>query len=478
MYDILIIGAGVIGASIARELSKYELNICVLEKSYDVANGTSKANSGIIHAGFDASPNSLKGKLNALGNSMFDSLQKELHFPFRRNGSLVLGFSKEDKEKLQELIIKGEKNGVPNLKLLHKDEILKLEPNINQDVKYALYAPSGGIICPYEFTIALCENAFENGVEFKLNHEVTNIIKNNEHFYVYCNEKEFKCKYLINAAGVHSDDINNLLSKNKLKVTGRRGEYCLFDKIAGSLVTSTIFQLPTKLGKGVLVTQTVDGNLLVGPTALDDEDKENIKTTFDGIHGLLEKGKETLKSLPTNRIITSFSGMRAHLTTDDFIIEECDDVKNFFNAAGIESPGLSSAPAIAVLIRDLLSKKTPLKEKKNFNPYRKEIPRVRVMSNQKRKELIASNPLYGHIVCRCEMVSEGEIRESIKRSLGATTVDGVKLRTRASMGGCQGGFCTPLIVKILSEELGIPITEVKKSCEKSTLLVGEIKEGF
>lgn len=477
MFDVIIVGAGVIGAAIARELSKYDLKIMVLEKANDIAEGTSKANSGIIHAGFDAKPNSLKGILNCRGNSMFDKLQKELDFPFKRNGSLVLGFSLDDMEKLVKLKSQGEKNGVKGLKLLNKESILKIEPNISENVVCALYAPTGGIICPYEFTIALCENAHQNGVKFSLNSEVIGIEKDEDKFIITTKKDFFSCKYLINAAGVHADDINNMISKHKLKILGRRGEYCLFDKIAGKLVSSTLFQLPTKMGKGVLVTQTVDGNLLLGPTALDSEDKDDLKTTVDGIEELLKKGASTINSIPKNRIITSFTGVRAHIENDDFIIEESTDAENFFNAAGIESPGLSSAPAIAIMICDMLLKKITPKLKKHFNPLRKGIPKIITLSNEERNALIKVDPSYGHIVCRCEGITEGEIKASINRPLGAKNLDGVKKRTRAMMGGCQGGFCTPEIVEILSKELSIPLIDVLKSKDGSNLLLSKVKEG-
>ncbi|MGL5151408.1 MAG: NAD(P)/FAD-dependent oxidoreductase, partial [Clostridium sp.] len=392
MYDILIIGAGVIGASIARELSKYKLKICVLEKNYDIANGTSKANSGIIHAGFDAEPNTLKGKLNVIGNFMFDALQKELNFPFRRNGSLVLGFSDEDKHTLLSLIKRGMDNSVPNLQLLDQNEIIRLEPNVNPLVKYALYAPTAGILSPYEFTIALCENAWENGVEFKLNSKVTSISSKNSYFEVQCNDISYSSKIIINAAGVYSDEINNMISNNKFTITGRKGEYILLDKKSGILVTSTLFRTPTKYGKGVLVTQTVDGNLLVGPTAIDVDNKDDTSTSKDGLNELVNKGKEILRDFPDKNIISAFAGIRANNSTGDFIIEEASDVKNFFNVLGIDSPGLTAAPAIALLIKDLLSDKILLENKDNFLPYRKSIQPIRSMSNKKKMELIKDNP--------------------------------------------------------------------------------------
>lgn len=476
MNDITIIGAGVIGASIARELSKYNLKICVLEKNNDIADGTSKANSGIVHAGFDAKPNTLKGKLNALGNLMFDQLSKELDFPFKRNGSFVLCFNKEDIHILESLKMQGENNNVPNLKILNKDEILALEPNVSKDVVAALYAPTGGIVCPYEYTIALCENAYENGVEFHLSTEVSNIKKDNGTFIIETNKGIFHSKIVINAAGVNADKINNYISKDIIKIIGRKGEYCLFDKIAGKSISHTIFQLPTKLGKGILVTPTVDGNLLVGPNAVNIEDKDDLGTTKNGIDEILSKGSSSIEHLPYNRIITSFSGIRAHSTKDDFILGESSDVENFINAAGIESPGLSSAPAIGVMIKDIVVNKLKPSLKENFKKIRHAIPRFRDLNENERIELINKNPKYGKVICRCEVITEGEIIDSIRRPLGATSLDGVKKRTRAGMGGCQGGFCSASILSILSDELNIPLTDVLKSSENSNLLIGKVKE--
>lgn len=478
MFDVTIIGAGVIGCSIARELAKYKLNICVVEKDEDVCNGTSKANSAIIHAGFDAKPNSLKGKLNAKGNAMFDKLAEELDFPFKRVGSLVLCFNEEDLSVLEKLKIQGEENKVPDLKIISKEQLKEMEPNLSSEVVAALYAPSGGIVCPYEMTIALAENASSNGVDFKLGTEVKNIKKNFSEYIIKTNKEDIVTKIIINAAGLHSDDINNMVSDRKLEIIARKGQYCLFDKAVGGLVSKTIFQLPTKMGKGILITPTVDGNILVGPNAEDIEDKKDFSTTETGLAEVIEKAKLSVRELPMNQVIASFSGLRAHCIEDDFVVGEAEDAKNFINAAGIESPGLSSAPAIAEMVEKIVVEKLNPEENPEFNPIRKGITKFREITNEERKEIIKKIPEYGKIVCRCETVTEGEILDSIRRPLGATTLDGVKRRTRSGMGRCQGGFCSAKIVDILAKELNIEKTEVTKFGGKSNLIIGKIKENI
>lgn len=471
MYDVIIIGAGVIGSSIARELSRYKLNICVLEKEIDVAMGTTKANSAIVHSGYDAPPETLKGKLNAKGNSMFDVLSKELDFPFKRNGSLVLCFNEKDIHKLKELRFQGIQNGVPDIKILKKEEVLEIEPNLSDKVVAALFVPSGGIVCPYEMTIALAENAVRNGVKFFLENKVNNIKKTKNGYSVITDKGIYDSKLIINAAGLYSDVINNLVSSNKLDIIPRKGEYCLFDKAVGNLVSRTIFQLPTSLGKGVLVTPTVDGNLIVGPNAEDIDDKNDLTTTSKGIEEIIKKAKLSIDTIPMNSIITSFSGLRARLETEDFIIEEQRDAKGFINVAGIQSPGLSSAPAIALMVKDIVFEIINPEKNDSFNPIRKGFPKFREMNNDERRKLIEENPSFGKIICRCENVTEAEVIASIRGPLGAKTLDGVKRRTRAGMGRCQAGFCSTRILDILSKELKINRTDVTKFGGKSNVLV-------
>lgn len=476
MYDVVIIGAGVVGCATARELSRYKLKTLVVERESDVCAGTSKANSAIVHAGFDAMPNSLKGKLNGKSNLMFDKLSEELDFKFKRNGSLVLCFNEKDIDKLYELKKRGEENGVPDISVITGDEVRKMEPNVTDKVVAALYAPTGGIVCPFTFTIALAENANTNGVEFKFNSEVVNIKKNTDYFTIVTEKESIDTKMIVNAAGLYSDKMNNFVSEEKLEIIPRRGEYNLFDKYAGELVSKTLFQLPTSLGKGVLVTPTVDGNLLVGPNAVDIEDKEDLGVTRDGLDEIMEKALLSVNSLPSNLIITSFSGLRAKSQEDDFIIGEVKDVKGFINAVGIESPGLTSAPLIGEMIRDIILDRLNPEINKDFNPIRKAIKNFNEMSLEEKRQAIKENKHYGSIVCRCEMVTEAEIMQAINRPLGATTLDAVKRRTRAGAGRCQCGFCITRIMEILNSEKKIPLTEIKKFNRNSKILVGKLKE--
>ena len=476
MYDVSIIGAGITGMSIARELSKYDLKVCVLEKEIDIAMGTTKANSAIVHAGFDAKPGTLKAKLNAPGNSMFDQLSKDLDFHFRRNGSLVLCFDEKDLDHLEQLLQQGVQNGVSDLVILDKSALLEMEPNLSNDVVAALYAPTGGIVSPYEMAIGMAENAYENGVEFYFENKVLDIKKSHTGYTIVTNKNIYESKIVINAAGVHSDEMNNFVSSNKLEIIPRRGEYCVFDKEVGSYVDKTIFQLPTKLGKGVLVTPTVDGNLLVGPNAVDIDDKDDVTTTRNGLDEILSKASLSIKQMPSHAIIASFTGLRARTEADDFIIGELPDAKGFINAAGIESPGLTCSPVIGIMVKDLVVEILKPQEKESFNPFRKGVPRFAEMNDMERQSLIAKNPAFGKIVCRCETVTEGEILSAIHRPLGAKTIDSVKRRTRAGSGRCQSGFCMTRVLDILSRELEIERTEVTKFGGKSKLLVGKNKE--
>lgn len=476
MFDVAIIGAGVIGCSIARELSKYDLKIALFERDNDVGNATTKANSAIIHAGYDAKPGTLKGKLNAKGNLMFDELCRELEVPFKRIGSLVLAFDDEEMKTLKKLYDQGIENGVPEMYILNKEEVLKIDSNISDNIKGALYAKTGGIIGPWEFTIALAENAVENGVEIYLNNEVIDINKQDFGYRIITNRNAFETKCVINCAGLFADKINNMVSNVKMEIIPRRGQYYLLDKTVGNLVKHVIFQCPSKLGKGVLVTPTVHGNLLVGPDAEDLDDKGAVNTTIDGLRYVADVAKRSVKELPLNMAITNFAGLRARTEKDDFIIEEVKDAKGFINVAGIESPGLSSAPSIAVYAVDILKKiMGDIEKKKDFNPYRKSIPKFSELSEEEKNELIKKDPRFGKIICRCEGITEGEIVAAIHRTIGARTIDAVKRRVRAGMGRCQGGFCSPRVIEILSRELGVDMTDIIKDHEGSYILTGPTK---
>lgn len=479
MYDIIIIGAGVSGASVARELSRYRAKICVLEKEEDVCSGTSKANSAIIHAGYDAAEGSLMAKLNVEGNQLMPQLSQELDFPFRQRGSFVACVNMEDMPMLRELYERGVKNGVQGLEIItEKERFMAMEPNLLAETVAVLYAPTAGIVCPFHLNIAMAENAYTNGVEFKLETTVEAISKTEQGWALETNKGVFECRYVVNAAGVYADRFHNMVSKTKIHITPRRGDYCLLDKSCGNHVSRTIFALPGKYGKGILVTPTVHGNLLVGPTAIDIEDKEATATTRAGLDELISKAGMTIRDIPLRQVITSFSGLRAHEDNHDFIIGEAADAPGFIDCAGIESPGLTSAPAIGRMVAGILQEKLDLLPNPDFVGTRKGLLDPEALSKEERIALIKENPAYGNMICRCEMITEGEILDAIRRPLGARSLDGIKRRTRAGMGRCQAGFCSPRTMEILHRECGIPMLEITKSGGDSRLVVGTNKDAF
>lgn len=479
MFDVIIIGAGVAGSASARELSRYQVNALVLEKDEDVCCGTSKANSAIVHAGYDAAEGSLMAKLNVEGNQMMPELAKELDFPFNPCGSFVVCLHEDDMPGLEELYDRGVKNGVKGLEIItDKARIHEMEPNLADETVAVLYAPTAGIVCPFHMNIAFAENAYTNGVEFKFNTEVEHIKKIDGGWAIETNQGVFETKYVVNAAGVYADRFHNMVSEEKIHITPRRGDYCLLDKSAGKHVSRTIFALPGKYGKGVLVSPTVHGNLIVGPTAIDIEDKEAVATTREGLDELINKAGMNVKDLPMRQVITSFAGLRAHEDRHEFIIKEVEDAPGFVDCAGIESPGLTSCPAIGRMVAGILQEKLGLKPNPDFNGSRKGILNPEELSKEERIKLIKEQPAYGNIICRCEMVTEGEILDAIHRPLGARSLDAVKRRTRAGMGRCQAGFCSPRTMEIIHRECGIPMTEITKSGGKSKLLVGTNKDSI
>lgn len=475
MYDIVIIGAGVVGGMIAKELAKYDLSICLIEKENDVAMGASKANSGIVHAGFDAKEGSLKALLNVKGSKMMKETCSLLGVKYKNNGSMVIGFNEEDKQVLEQLLERGIKNGVDELELIEGDRIQQLEPNLSKDVKYALHAKTGGIVCPYELTIASIGNAMDNGVELKLNYPVTNIVKQEDFYRVYSNENVLESKMIINAAGLFADNIAKMVGDNSFTVMPRKGEYILLDKEQKPLVSHTIFRTPSKMGKGILVTPTVDNNLLVGPTSVNIENKENKNTTQEGFDLIMSQARQNVPSINFRNSITSFTGLRAVGSTGDFIINMPYD--NFVNVAGIESPGLSAAPAIAVYVVDMLvNNGYTFKQKPNHIKVRKPMNHFAEASLEEKNIMIKNNPSYGKIICRCETVTEGEILEAIHTNPKPTDLDGIKRRTRAQMGRCQGGFCMPYIVELLARETGMDVLEVTKFGKGSEINFSKTKE--
>lgn len=474
-YDVAVVGAGVVGALISRELSKYDIRVALLEKCNDVAMGTTKANSAIVHGGFDAANGTLKAKLNVRGTELMPKLCADMAVPYRNNGSLVLAFSEEEMEHVRTLYERGVKNGVPKLSVLDKAQVKALEPHVSDEVVGALLSETAGIVCPYELTIAATEVAVTNGVEFIRNCAVEAINVTADGFLLATTQGEITAKYVVNAAGIHTDDIARMIGDDSISLVARKGEYYLLDKSFGYMADHTIFQCPNKMGKGVLVTPTVDGNLLIGPSALDVEDKEDVDTTPQGLEFIVEKAKKSVPTLNIRGAITSFAGMRAHPVTDDFIIGFSAKNDCFLNVAGIESPGLSAAPAIAEMVAGLLKEKADWQEKKDCVLTRKAPVRFRHMTKSEREALIAKNKAYGRIICRCETITEGEILDAIHAPAGARDVDGVKRRTRAGMGRCQGGFCGSKVVEILSRELNMPMNEITKFGGNSKILFEKTK---
>nr|WP_290461369.1 NAD(P)/FAD-dependent oxidoreductase [Acutalibacter muris] len=476
IYDAVVIGAGVAGCAVARELSRYKGSFLVVERALDVCEGTSKANSAIIHAGFDAEPGTMKARMNVKGNKMMDKLSEEMDIPFKRIGALVVCLSEDGLPRLRELYDRGIENGVGGLSLLNGDEARVLEPNLTDEVCGALLAETSGIVCPFELTLGLGESAAKNGVEFRFDTKVTGLKREGGCWTAATDKGDLLARTVVNAAGVYAGELHNMACESKLRITPRKGEYCLLDRTAGGHVSHTVFQLPGKLGKGVLVSPTVHGNLLVGPTAADVEDPETAATTAEGLREVAEKSAWAVKNVPMRQVITSFMGLRAHEDGDDFILGE--SAEGFFDAAGIESPGLTSAPAIGEYLARLIAEKLGLPVNDSFDPIRKGVPKVADMPTEERAELIRRDPRYGSIICRCEEVSEGEILDAVHGVLGAKTLDGVKRRTRAGMGRCQAGFCSPRVMEILSRELSLDLTDIRKSGKDSQIVLGRTrKEG-
>ena len=476
MLDCVVIGAGVVGGLVARELTRYGLKVCILEKESDVAMGATRANSAIVHAGFDAKEGTLKAKLNVLGSEMMEQLCSELGVKYKRNGSLVVGFNDEDESTLRSLIERGEKNGVKGLSFLWREDILKLEENIGDGVTCALRAETGAIVCPYELCMAAVGNAMDNGAELKLNFEVKGIERQGGVYRIYSENDSVEAGIVINCAGVYSDEIAKMVGVGDFTVSPRRGEYMLLDKECGSLIGHTVFRCPSKMGKGVLVSPTVDGNLLLGPTAEDIDDKSDTSTTQTGLRHLSTLATEQVKGIALGKVITSFTGLRATGSSGDFIINS--PKKGFINCAGIESPGLTSAPAIAeYVVNMLIADGYDLKENESFVKERKPMHHFREASIEEKNEIIKNDPDYAHVICRCETVTAGEIIEAIRTNPRPTSIDGIKRRTRASMGRCQGGFCTPYMVELLAREMGVDVTEITKSGGESYVNVGRTAKG-
>lgn len=471
MFDVLVVGGGVVGGFVLRELTKYGVCCCLIEKESDVAMGASRANSGIVHAGFDAKEGSLKAKFNLLGNAMMEDLTKELGVSFVRNGSLVVAFSEEEKGELLKLKERGEKNGVKGLKILDRNELKEKENQISDNAVGALYAPTGGIVCPYKLTIAAIGNAMDNGARLLLDFNVDKIEKKDDVFQLTAVDgRKVFAKMLINCAGLGSQKIANLAGDFSFSVGARRGEYLILDKSQSGFLSSTLFFAPTKKGKGILVSPTADGNVILGPTA-DDVDQNETDTTAAGLAEVQEKARTMTPNIKLSEVITSFAGARAYCDRHDFIIEESKTVSGLINCAGIESPGLTSAPAIAkFVVEGLVAKKIRLVKNESFNPKRKPDDFFSKMRVDEKNEFIKQNPDYGKIVCRCENITKGEIARVLHINPPTSSIDGIKRRVRAGMGRCQGGFCQPQVLDIIAEELKMDKLSVTKNGKESFIL--------
>ena len=466
IYDSIVIGGGVTGCSVARFLSLYDMSVILLEKETELCQGTSKANSGIAHAGHDPKPGTLKAALNVRGNRLLKELERPLGIDMVHNGSLVISFDSDD-SKIRELYERGVKNGVADMEILKRDEILALEGAVNPDVTWALHLKSGSLVCPFSLTYAMAENAEANGAVLKTDHRVVSIRREGELYRVITDRGDFLSRCVVNASGIQADVINDMVVPHEFFIVPKRGEYVLLDRSEGTLVSSTIFRLPTEKGKGVLVTPTVHGNLLVGPDSMTLSDREDTSTVGAGLEAVMESAVKSVPGLNFRKIITSFAGLRASTPSGDFILNE--PAPGFYNAAAIDSPGLTASPAIGEYIGHRISER--LKTGKKLSPVleRRPIPRPALMDMKERNELIGRDDSYGRIICRCEEISEGEIREAVRR--GATTLDGVKRRVRAGMGRCQGGFCTPAVMEIIASERGVSMKDVRKSTRGSEVLV-------
>ena len=464
-YDVAIIGAGVVGSLTARELARYRLSIALLERSNDVATGSSKANSGIVHAGFDAKTGTLKASLNVHGAALMPALCETLFVPYKQNGSLVVALSNDQLTTIDGLLQRGKANGVSHLEILGRDALLALEPNLSTDAVGALWAKTAGIVCPYELTVAAAECAVANGVQFMRNTGVRAIRREGNQFVLTTDHGDVRARYVINAAGVYAGKVAQMIGDDSVDIHPRLGEYGLLDKSVGGMVASTIFQCPTPMGKGVLVSPTVDGNIIVGPTAVDVTSRDSVATSRQALHDVFESAQKVVPGVSLRDIITSFGGLRAHdARSDDFVIGPSDSDPAFINAAGIESPGLASSPAIAERVAEIFASiyEGELPQNPKYDPSRERPARFRSLSPDQRLDLIAGNAAYGRVICRCETVTQGEIVDAIRADAGARDLDGVKRRTRAGMGRCQSGFCGSKVMELLAQETGVPLNEVTK----------------
>ncbi len=474
-YDVVVIGAGVIGAATARELARFDASALVLEAGLDLACGATRANSGIVHAGYDPLPGTLKAAYNVAGSALFEQWQRDLGFGFYRNGALVLAFDESNRATLESLLDRAQANGAEGVSIIEADELQRMEPNVSPDAVAALSVPSSGICDPYGLTYGAAENAAANGVDFEFGSRVTNITRENGLFTVSVeNGYSVSARAVVNCAGVYADDINNMVSSRKIEIAPVKGEYLLFHNALAGTFRRTMFQAPSANGKGVLVAPVIFGNIFIGPNASPTSDKNDLTTTEEGHREVLERAQRTWPAASTEKVIATYAGLRAHDASEagDFIVGEAPDVAGFFNAACIDSPGLASAPAIATDLARLVADHLGASENPNFNPVRVPAPLLAMMPDEAKQQLIAENPLYGVTVCQCCHVSEGELIDALHRALPIKSLDALKWRTGATMGPCHGGRCTARITQIMQRELGVQAEDIQKRLQGSELVVG------
>ncbi len=475
-WDLLIIGGGVVGCAVARELSAYNIKIALLERGPDVASGASKANSGIVHAGFDAKAGTAKALYNVQGSRMFETYCNEVHAPYVRSGALVLAFDAQQRKHIEALYKQGIDNGVEGLSIIEHEQVMALEPNTNPDVECALFAQTSALTSPYELTCALADHAAVNGVTFFLNTEAVTITKADEGYTVSTNQGDFSTKWIVNCAGVQSAILHNQISQHNQTIIPRKGEYYLLDHDIKPMFSRTMFQTPTAMGKGVLVSPTAHQTMLLGPSATNVEDPFDVSTTAEALQIVRDKAALTWPAENLRNVITTFAGMRAHEVGDDFIVGDVPDAPGVYEAVGIESPGLTAAPAIAKALCAQIVSDFSLQQKTEWKPAPEHPKAFSAMTEVEKQAAYEQNPAYGNIVCRCEQVTEAEVRAAIRRPVGARTIDAVKRRTRAGMGRCQGGFCSPRVLEILSEELGLPPTAITKDGGEGYVLAGTLAQ--
>lgn len=474
MYDVAIIGAGIVGCSLAYELGKYQIKAVLIEKENDVSVGTTKANSAIIHGGYDPLPGSKMAKYNVAGNAYIKELCAKLDIPYKQIGALIMAFSEADERTLEELKSRGIKNGVEGMEIWDKERLHREEPHVSQAARAALYSPNVGIVSPWELALALAEVAAENGVEVKLDTEVKNIKKIETGYSIETNQGSIEAACVCNAAGVFADQVNEMVNDAAFKIEPNKGEYYLLDKSQGNLVHHVIFQCPNENGKGVLVAPTVHGNLIVGPDS-QPTSREDVSTTAEGLCYVRNTALKSIPDINFRESIRNFAGVRARTKEDDFFVYEDSKNRLFYNIAGMASPGLSSAPAIALDVVEMMKASGLSLIKKEACVDTRNVVRFREMNNEERKALIEAHPEYGKIICRCETVTEGEIIDAVHRPIPAVSIDAVKRRCNAGMGRCQGGFCGPRVQEIIARELKKDLKDVSLDREGMILITGETK---